>query len=1369
MPYAVKYTQDFTGALGGLYRWQILQEDYVGSANTLVSSGRSFMNTTWQMSDDDEYSPLFLSETTLSVMDTDDEDVFDDLVGLLDDNQDGNLWLYIKSMPGDTILWRGFIKRGEVSANEDLGRTVTITAHDGLQLLETIPFASTTTTAFGSIESIYTGRVTYTQLLQKALQGIAQGSGFYITSSMYPRLTGQALVDNGNVQLAATQNPLDHVYVDRREFRLAASSTGFALDQPEPCSNVIRDTLTRWGCIMFQWEGDWHVVQVNKRGDASYRRWAYDYNGANVGSPNYSDITSHVVTFANELHSRTSGVKREVAGYDSVRVDFNHGEYALMKNPGFDFAGIGAAAAQPSDWTVTGQAGTRYENIGKGDGQFISRTIQTSTFSDAPTTTLGTGAGSVDAFVNTYCDDATGTTTAASLYIFGDIDASGSQETDILAGNAISAINVDGSTILSYINAGETIWLKHPAGQYSPVTLTQSLGPGSSVMYFTSTTLVAFIPPTKMVGKASGYASSTSYLSVGSGDRIRLVGNFVGTLQGNNIPTSYGFGFGTSLSQDAFVQVVLTDGVTPYYLSKTSAFQLEWTTTVSWLSFDIIGGDWQVIDEYVYDTTPISGTITVRVGPSIVYGWHVIGSGLRYPFDEVRWDNVDIRPLLAVNEPNVESRSIILASDTQVQPVTRTKQIGVRVSDASVAPWEVGTSLDSDGLIQTEDWEESAITGAASGDEHIRVLARMVLRSTRAPRLLHEASYMSVGQVLGPFHVLSRSGSSYAPFSITVDWEGESTSGSWYKVTESGFTSTETILKQNSAFVQQRGGVGSGVAGMVSKIGGALFEEGSKALTKTTAVIAAGSVSSISVEALAEPVLKVGDLIAIFSPELEYKQVQVKTDQLAGATSIAIADKDNIAIDATFDVEFGYPSSVMFTEHELLTIARLGEQGFAVTVNNQNIGDINATVNSTVTSLAVTNWIASLTSGTSVYLQQADNSFVEVVLSADAPRGSTSISFGSTAINVTSGDDIKSSGTVSRSEFIVTDDRIAAYINREGDQIATVDTNNDSNTTVACTHLAEALNTGDTVYFHAKDDGRVIRRVVASGVSAGAISFTVTSAFTPTDNITDGDPIIPGVLTGLRIDMTGVNIENSHLKNTGSNAWNGVVNDSGTITTPGSQGWIITSAGEAEFSDVTVRGVLEASTINGTVSLGTGSISINSGATLIDSSGISLLGNSTSAGGGTGAVLGIGNTNIYAYTIVSPSEQRFVVHNDSGDIRLSTESTLGSGSSVYNVHVRGSSINLKAVPAVSGGLYLNDLKFPSSDGTVGQALTTDGGGTLSWTTINAEVYKVNTGVGAETALYIPSTTQHATAGAFYGYIEFSLGGTLKKIPLYDIS
>ena len=792
MSHAVKYTQDFTGALGGLYRWQILQEDYVGSANTLVSSGRSFMNTTWQMSDDDEYSPLFISETTLSVMDTDAGILFDDLVDLLETNQDGSLWLYIKDMPGDTLLWRGFIKRGDVSAQEDIGKTLTITAHDGLQTLETIQFASTTTTVFGTAEEIYTGRVTYTQLVQKALQGIAQGSNFYITSSLYPLLTDQPLVDNGNVQLSATQNPFDNVYVDRREYRQESEDSGITVDHPEMCSNVIRDALIRWGCIMFQWLGDWHIIQVNRRGDATYRQWAYDYSGADIGAPNYTDVTDHVVTFANELKSRQSGVKRQVAGYDSVRVDFEHGEYTLMKNPSFEYTAIGSGVLRPHDWTVTGSPGSRYENIGKGDGHFISKTVVTTAVADAPTTTSGTGVGSVDAFVNNYCDVASGTSDADTLLTFGSLDPTTTQKSDITNSLPLSFITVDTGTMTRYAYAGDTVWIYHSsAATYSPIVLTADVGPGSSNVFFESETLLSTSwVNLKLVGKVSGYASSTSYLEIGAGERIRFVANFASSLQGAQAGLGFNFYAGSnpsSMPQHTFMQVVLTDGVTTYYLAKSAYGQFSWTTTVSWLAEAVIGGDWQSVDYYVYDTTPIAGTITTTVGPSIYARWRFttfnpLGAAL---YDEVRWDNVDVLPLLGISEPNVASRSIILAAEDQATTVARTKQVAVRVSDGSVAPWEAGTTLDVDGFVQTEGWQDIsdqaskttvAITNTALGTEHIRALARMVLRSTRAPRQIHDSVYKSAGQVLGPYHILSRSGSSYAPFNITVDWEGESTS-----------------------------------------------------------------------------------------------------------------------------------------------------------------------------------------------------------------------------------------------------------------------------------------------------------------------------------------------------------------------------------------------------------------------------------------------------------------------------------------------------------------------------------------------------------------------------------------------------------------
>ena len=1242
MSHVLKYSQDFTGALGGLYRWQILQDGWAGGSTAITASGRSFINTTWQMSDGDEYSPLFISETTLSILDTDAGAVFSDLVALLEDNQDGALWLYIKDMPGDTLLWRGIIKRGEVSAREDIGKTLTVTAHDGLQTLETAKFASTSVTPFANIEEVYTGRVTYTQLVQKALQEVGLGSGFYITSSLYPALTGQPLVDNANVQLAATQNPFDNVYVDRREFRQEEKDSGVTIDHPEPCANVIRDTLTRWGCIMFQWLGDWHIVQVNKRGDASYKQWAYDYNGAYVAT---ADITDHVVTFANELNSRTGATKSQLAGHDSVRVDFDHGEYTLMKNPSFEYTTIGAGVFRPHDWTVVGSPGSRYENIGKGDGRFASSTFVTTNEALVPTTTSGTSAGSVDDFVNNYCDVSTGTSDATTLRTLGSLDPNGGQIGVINVGlTLISSINIDIGTMTRYAYAGDTIWIYHPSDTtYSPIVLTSDVGPGSTVVYFTPVILNStYYTSLTLVGKWSGYASSTSYLQVGVGERIRFVANFIASKEGAQTGAGWRFG-GTlgSMVQNAFAQVVLTDGATPYYLKADGPFGLlSWTTTVSWLSYEVFGGDWQNINAYVYDTTPIAGTITTTVGPSTYVKWRFwSGAPLgEASYDEIMWDNVNVLPLLAANNPNTASRSIIVADDDQATDVLNTKQVGVRVSDASIAPWEVGTTLDVEGFIQTEGWQEIPITDLSLGTEHIRALARMVLRSTRSPRQLHDATYKTAGQVLGPYHVLSRGGSSYAPFNITVDWEGESTSGSWYKVTEEGFISQESIIHKKSTFVQSKGGVSSGTAAFVQGIGSALFDEGSKALTRTTAVIPSGNVSSISVEAIAEPVLKVGDLIAIFGPALEYKQVQVKTDQLAGATTIAIADKDTIGTDANFETEIGYPAAVMFTEQELLTIARLGEQGFKINVLGKPLGKVDGAQSGTITQLTVKEWIASADIGDVVNL--ADGT--ALTLTADIRPGETVIYFSSAVVSASDNEKFVNSTEAS---FSVTATQVATNVTNISTNAGNISGNAASivvnanqialNVTDISTHSGEisantssislesgridlglersedrigvitSVSTGDTLTLSGginndlfdgdfiliinKTTGAVSKREVKTD----AAQFDTSVVLTTTITVAINDVIYATTSVGLRIDMDGIGVKNTHLYNTGTDPWDGTVNAAGAITVPGSQGWIITRDGKAEFSDVTVRGavvITEASGFSGSGKLivGTG-------------------------------------------------------------------------------------------------------------------------------------------------------------------------------------
>jgi hypothetical protein len=147
-----------------------------------------------------------------------------------------------------------------------------------------------------------------------------------------------------------------------------------------------------------------------------------------------------------------------------------------------------------------------------------------------------------------------------------------------------------------------------------------------------------------------------------------------------------------------------------------------------------------------------------------------------------------------------------------------------------------------------------------------------------------------------------------------------------------------------------------------------------------------------------------------------------------------------------------------------------------------------------------------------------------------------------------------------------------------------------SNKTVHCEALTDpegttiALRHNDSVYFQSVKTGRIIKRLVDASENdpeyspyvAGAITFKVTEAFTTDEYIEENDPILPGTITGMRIDMDGVSIINTHIKSDGEYAWNGEIDElTGEITAPGDTGWVVSKSGGAVFNDVIVRGNIE--------------------------------------------------------------------------------------------------------------------------------------------------------------------------------------------------
>jgi hypothetical protein len=156
---------------------------------------------------------------------------------------------------------------------------------------------------------------------------------------------------------------------------------------------------------------------------------------------------------------------------------------------------------------------------------------------------------------------------------------------------------------------------------------------------------------------------------------------------------------------------------------------------------------------------------------------------------------------------------------------------------------------------------------------------------------------------------------------------------------------------------------------------------------------------------------------------------------------------------------------------------------------------------------------------------------------------------------------------------------------KENDRLATV-ASGSSGATVNCTALSEDLKNGDPIYFQRRDTGHIFKRKLAANADEGATTFTVDENFGSNgETIAVGDPILVGSISGLRIDMDGVKIVNTHLTNDGLNSWEdggGIVDDNpnsltyGKITTSSTDGWIITRYGDAEFNDIIIRGMIEA-------------------------------------------------------------------------------------------------------------------------------------------------------------------------------------------------
>ncbi len=120
-----------------------------------------------------------------------------------------------------------------------------------------------------------------------------------------------------------------------------------------------------------------------------------------------------------------------------------------------------------------------------------------------------------------------------------------------------------------------------------------------------------------------------------------------------------------------------------------------------------------------------------------------------------------------------------------------------------------------------------------------------------------------------------------------------------------------------------------------------------------------------------------------------------------------------------------------------------------------------------------------------------------------------------------------------------------------------------------------------------------------------------------------------------------------------------------------------------------------------------------------------------------------GSLDVNGQDIVSTSNGDIDLDpNGSGNVVVKGNSTRGSGAIQLNCEFNSHGIKLKSPPHSANASYT--LTFPTTAGTSGYALTTDGSGTLSWSSIPTTVDGGNFANGSSTV----TTSGDINGGAF---------------------
>ena len=897
--------------------------------------------------------------------------------------------------------------------------------------------------------------------------------------------------------------------------------------------SVLKAVCTTWGAKIFQADGAWHITQVNHLSASSYRRWRYDTDGvAKIVDSHASNVYEDIsprVTFSDNTLVRTFSNASFLKGHSASVVKYAHGPVQVLRFPGFD-----PVSAEDAKLYWGGEYSWSRNGTAKLDN---------------------VEAGDWGMRIDTVDGDVSGTT------------------------------------------------------GYDPLTVWAIAGNGDDTSG-SFTTLIG--------GNTSSQTSDT----IPSGTVLNLEVDVQVRRDDANTNEVY------SPPGSVLIQVKHT-GATTQYLHQDGFQSVSWSTTPNWMVFGgaALGGSSSQL--FLNQWTSIllkmealdsDGTLTMTLGP-------YIEDSATPKADYAIYGTAQLNP-------NLPDGTLNYRATNTVNYISRSKP---NFKETMTTMGDGPTSLNRGAMFTstskadlTADWEESTSghSGTDTNEDHALVLGRAILTSMNKVRRIHSSAYPGHTSILTPLDVLSR-GYIMPTWELSVNWIPEFSEGSWYHADENSFTDDlEVGLYEGTEGSRSLNAMSDQVGFTLNQLSQTFFSENSKRITVTTEDIVAGATTAdVDVEAIGEALLNNDDQVILIGYDLSLHRLNLTQDQASGDTTLYFDDPDNPGSNYDFPLNIPAGASIFYGDKEMLTLARLGEQGFKVTVLGAALGLVDGAQSGTLTQLTVSDWIASVPSGTTIALDDG----TELTLSADANPNDTTIYFNSTSVNASDNEEVVSgsradlsvtaaqvainvsdisgntgnisvnSGNISTNVTnISTNDgeilantglinvesgRIDLQIERSGDRIGVITSASSGATLTLSGGINDDLFDGDSVLIIDKSTGTIQKREVASDAAQSATSFTVTSAVT----VAVDDVVYYGSVAGLRVDFDGISVLNTHLKSN----WNGVVNSSGVITTPGTAGWIITNQGNAEFNNVSIRGELDVSDIVGDLTVTDGSIIVN--------------------------------------------------------------------------------------------------------------------------------------------------------------------------------